>query len=215
MFDDIFASIIFLSFYKAKEKSLAAVCLSNQKQIATAQFAYIAENNGFFTPPSLAGDYNHVSFDDLLASYLGVNLTIDQKKGVLNKDDDLSKQLQAFIVCPNDKIDILDKFSAFARRTYSLNSGLGSNGISEKYIRVSNPSETIMFVEQHHETNVLTRGNHSYAVSLDKWLLAQTLSPHGYLKFTWGMVDGSAKIMNPYDTGGRKTNWGMWEINTD
>jgi Tfp pilus assembly protein PilE len=216
----ILCTLLIPSLRKARDEAITAVCLSNQKQIATAEYSYISANNGSFTPSSLASPYNHVSYDDLLSSYLGVDLTIAQQKNTLGKNNILAKKLESFFLCPNDDIKIVSKFSSHARRSYALNAaggfkGLGYNGWSIKYTKVTNPAETIMFVEQHHEFNVLTRGNHSYAKSLEKWLLTQEISPHGFLKFTWAIVDGSAKVMNPYKTGGLKNNWGMWKAVTD
>ena len=80
---------------------------------------------------------------------------------------------------------------------------------------VTNPAETVMLMEQHHEFNILTRGNHSYGVHLKKWLLSKKVDPHGTYRFTWALVDGSARVMNPYDTGGLRSNWGMWKAVTD
>ena len=218
----ILISILLPSLKRAREQTITAVCLSNQKQIATAEYSYISQNDNYFTPSSLADYYNHVSFDDLLSNYLGFELTMQQKRGTLHKDSELTKQLQSYFICPNDDIETVDKWKdILARRSYSFNAagggskGLGFNGWSRKYMTVTNPSETILTMEQHHEYNVLTRGNHSYAVSLQKWLLSMQMSPHGKLKFTWALVDGSAKIINPYDTGGLNSNWGMWEAVRD
>ena len=218
----ILLSILLPSLSKAREKAVTAVCLSNQKQIATAQYAYVAENDHYFTPSSLANYYNHVSYDDLLSSYLGVELSMDQKRGTLHKDSALAKQIQTYFLCPNDKFETVEKWrNSFARRTYSFNAagggskGLGFNGWSRKYMTVTYPSETVMLMEQHHQYNILARGNHSYGVSLHKWLLSMKTNPHGKLKFTWALVDGSAKVMNPYHTGGLSSNWGMWEAVKD
>jgi len=218
----ILISILLPSLQRAREQTLTAVCLSNQKQIATAEYAYIAENDHYFTPSSLANADNHVSYDDLLSDYLGFELTLTQKRSTLHKDSQLAQQLQSYFICPNDDIETVEKWrDKLARRSYSFNGagggsrGLGFNGWSRKYMTVTNPSETVMTMEQHHEYNVLTRGNHSYGVSLHKWLLSQEMSPHGKLKFTWALVDGSAQVINPYSTGGLNSNWGMWEAVRD
>jgi len=215
-------SLLLPSLNQAREKAITALCLSNQKQIATAEYSYMAENDHYFTPSSLADYYNHVSFDDLLSSYLGVELTMKQKRSTLHKDSDLAKQIQAYFLCPNDKFKTVEKWrNKFARRTYSFNGagggskGLGFNGWSRKYTTVTYPAETVMLMEQHHQYNILTRGNHSYAVSLQKWLTSMEMNPHGKLRFTWALVDGSAKVMNPFHTGGLNSNWGMWQAVRD
>ena len=218
----ILVSLLLPSLSRAREQTLTALCLSNQKQIATAEYSYIAENDNYFTPSSLANADNHVSYDDLLSDYLGFELTLAQKRSTLHKDNELTKQIQKHFLCPNDKFKTVEKWrNKFARRTYSFNGagggskGLGFNGWSRKYMTVTYPAETVMLMEQHHQYNILTRGNHSYAVSLQKWLTSMEMNPHGKLKFTWALVDGSAKIMNPFNTGGLNSNWGMWEAVRD
>ena len=136
-----------------------------------------------------------------------------------NKHPEKLNKFRNYFTCPNDTIDPHPKWGALSqRRSYSFNGakggghfGLGYNGWSRSFNSITKPDNTIMFLEQHHDYNIMTRGNHCYAVSLTKWQLKQQKSPHGYLRFCWALVDGSAKMMNPYDTGGGIGTWGMWK----
>ena len=221
----ILLSMLLPGLQKAREAAKTAVCLSNLKQISTAQIQYIGRNNQHFTPSSLAGKNNHVSYDDLLSEYLEIKMTMAQKRGTLrwSSSPKILKTFKDYFTCPNDTIDPGAKWGDdFQRRSYSFNGakgsgrvGLGYNGWSRVVSSVTDPSNTIMFLEQHHSSNIVTRGNHCYAKSLTRWQLEQESNPHGPLKFCWALVDGTAKIMSPHETGGTSSNWGMWKADQD
>lgn len=73
----ILASLVMPSLGKAREKSKIAVCVSNQKQIGTAIYMYMDDNDGKFPLP---GQITQISWDAALGAYDGRGLSLSEMK---------------------------------------------------------------------------------------------------------------------------------------
>ena len=122
----ILAGMLLPALGKAKAKGLSATCISNMRQIATANAMYESDNDGKFPYAFLrpVGGVQ-ITWDDLLASYLGVNLT----QAEMNNQVMLLERAPKMLKCPADKVNgnpnFVDPISAGGlggtRRTYSMN----------------------------------------------------------------------------------------------
>ncbi|MBI5799481.1 MAG: type II secretion system protein [Verrucomicrobia bacterium] len=122
----ILAGMLLPSLSKAKAKGQSAVCISNMKQIATANAMYEADNDGRFPYAFLrpVGGVQ-ITWDDLLASNLGVNLTPAE----MNNQVMLLERAPKMLKCPADKVNGNPAFTApvadgglgATRRSYAMN----------------------------------------------------------------------------------------------
>jgi len=122
----ILAGMLLPALSKAKAKGQSAGCISNLRQIATANGMYEADNDGRFPYAFLrpVGGVQ-ITWDDLLASNLGVNLS----QAEMNNQVMLAERAPKVLKCPADKVNgnptFVDPISAGGlggtRRTYSMN----------------------------------------------------------------------------------------------
>ena len=79
-FIGILASILLPSLVKARKTAMLAVSTSNLKQISTAVLGYsYKNNNGCFTPSVKGSRFDNYSWDGIVASQLGDQLTEGEK----------------------------------------------------------------------------------------------------------------------------------------
>jgi prepilin-type N-terminal cleavage/methylation domain-containing protein/prepilin-type processing-associated H-X9-DG protein len=122
----ILAGMLLPALSKAKSKGQSAACVSNMRQIATANSMYEVDNDGRFPYAFLrpVGGVQ-ITWDDLLASNLGANLT----QAEMNSQVMLAERAPKMLKCPADKVNgnptFVDPVSAGGlggiRRTYSMN----------------------------------------------------------------------------------------------
>ena len=68
----ILASLLLPALGRAREQAAIAVCTNNQKQISTATYMYMDDNDGYFPAPA---PFTGIGWDDLLGQYDGRDLT--------------------------------------------------------------------------------------------------------------------------------------------
>lgn len=122
----ILASMLLPGLAKARAKGQSAACISNLRQIATANAMYESDDDGRFPYAFLrpVGGVQ-ITWDDLLASYLGVNLT----QAEMISQGMLAERAPKMLKCPADKVNgnpsFVNPVSAGGlggiRRTYSMN----------------------------------------------------------------------------------------------
>jgi len=224
----ILASLLLPALSSAKLKAKRIACLNNMKQMGVAFSMYTSENDD--TIP-LAGytDNNAInySFDDYLATYIGIELTESQKEYYVFPQGQSSKVL----LCPADNVV---RQGGYSPRTYSMPrpSGLSypslSGGVGLAYYftwspnmaspprlkvnKVTNPSGTLMLVEL--PTAINWAGNPTCCVANNA---SPTNMPPDFQKgaLSWLFVDSHVEILKPENTIGSGTIYnplGMWSL---
>jgi prepilin-type N-terminal cleavage/methylation domain-containing protein/prepilin-type processing-associated H-X9-DG protein len=117
----ILAGMLLPALAKAKMKALTTSCLNNLKQYGTVMAIYRDDTSGEIPYAGIRGVGGSGSWgwDDVLASYYGVNLTASQMRGSMPAVCDI-KSLR----CPSDKIRRAgDSITSYPlRRSYSMTS---------------------------------------------------------------------------------------------
>ncbi|MEW6302808.1 MAG: prepilin-type N-terminal cleavage/methylation domain-containing protein [Verrucomicrobiota bacterium] len=97
----ILAAMLLPALAKAKTKAQAALCMSNLKQIGTAHGMYLGDNKEKIPYAVLRQHNSHdMTWDDLLASYLGGFETLQQ---LVSSTQRINTQVKTQL-CPSDKV---------------------------------------------------------------------------------------------------------------
>jgi prepilin-type N-terminal cleavage/methylation domain-containing protein len=227
----ILAALLLPALAKAKEKAKRIACLNNMKQLGMA-FQMYAGDYGDTIPASgvTDGSTYYLSYDDLLAVYLGIKLPPNQTASVAFPPNIRSGTL----LCPMD--NVIRTGYPNSGRTYSMPTpngqyygqasikavGVGTvvsfitptpSGVPTIKMGVVNaPSGTIELVENPFWDNV---AGSPFCCNLNS---APTDAPTGFHKdrFSWLFVDAHVESLKPSDTIGTGTlvaPLGMWTIN--
>ena len=194
----ILVSILLPSLSGSREKTKMAICLNNNKQIATAFFAYAAQNNSFF--PATDGK---IEFTDLLGmgKYDGRDLPYSIADDKKITDEQYASKIY---YCPTashnnfataeDKWSVeylipgqgnyIGKYAGAYTRSYAVNGGIWDSSENSKsgimredlswsahLATITKPSETILLKENIHQNHILGRGktNGPSAGNTTKW----------------------------------------------
>lgn len=203
----ILMSLLLPSLSKARLAAKRAVCASNLKQIFTGETNYISSNDGQITPATIKSAGIWLSYDDLLADYMGREMTVSQKNTLnLEKDNEADAAIgHEVLVCPNDDTPRDDnrfpRSYAGIGKHHDQNASPGSdaygpmrNNWSMQASRIIDASGTLAFTERHDNNGMV--GNVIRAGLLRAGLLIDGMepewaAPHGkYLKYNFIYWDG-------------------------
>jgi prepilin-type N-terminal cleavage/methylation domain-containing protein len=224
----ILAAMLLPALSKAKEKAKRTACLNNMKQLGLTFTMYALDHEDVL-PYGYAWDgAGYLGWDDLLVSYLGVNLSDAEMRATSVPDNKWAKTL----LCPMDNLARLPLYAKIPR-TYSMPRPGGAlirptdpragvadsapNGMAVRRMRISNvpsPSETLMLIERPNPSN--WQGNSNDTVT-DSPTQAGTNALASFHKdrFTWLFVDSHVQSLKSKDTVGTGTlddPKGMWTL---
>ena len=132
----ILASMLLPALAAAKEQGKRAACLNNMKQLGIAFQMYLGDNNDSIPLSALTdmgnSDTFYLTYDDLLAPYLGIKLPGNQASAFTFSTNINSRTL----LCPSDT---LARNEGYPPRTYSMPRPAGPDGIGVSY---GNPGTT-------------------------------------------------------------------------
>ncbi|MCH2208977.1 MAG: type II secretion system GspH family protein [Lentisphaerales bacterium] len=216
----VLMTLLLPSLRKAREASMSSVCKNNLKQIFIAESSYISNWGGRITPANVGFS----SYDDLLSSYMGRDMTEDQlQENKLSKNNDADAAINNQILqCPDD--NTAREYENRIPRSYSGNgrqSGIKDSTVHERdgdsYGPMRNKwspfagqlldsSGTISFTEYHGTDNYAGRqqkaamDNANELISTNNSNQAdgyEWATPHGkYLYYNFAYWDGHVVTKN-------------------
>lgn len=228
----ILASLLLPSLSNARLAAKRAVCASNLKQLFTGETNYISSNNGWITPATIKSAGKMISYDDLLADYMGREMTDTQKNSNnLDKDDEDDASIgHEVLVCPNDDTprgeNRFPRSYAGIGKHHDQDASPGSdaygpmrNNWSMQVSRIIDASGTLAFTERHDTNgqvgNVIRAGLLRAGLLIDG-LEPEWAAPHGkYLKYNFVFWDGhvvETHVSNTCDNYGTPSR-GAWSVN--
>ena len=228
----ILTSMLMPSLAKARERTKAAVCKSNLRQINIAFVAYSDGNNDAYplTTSHRWTGFTPTSWDDRLSGYDGrTSLTTNQQSQGRLKESDFSGNYGLLYSCPSDttqrsfgsNTDCIPL--SYAVNYYYNNVGrfkgiIGYNGTaySLKMGQVTQPVSTIIMSESAYPDRMIGRfwGGYTAPIYVNNWLLDKFLHK-GIMGSNYIMADGHVEYLDYYSTlsGGTVSNVGgtMWD----
>ena len=212
----ILASLLMPSLSKARKKAKKAICVNNQKQIATALFMYTDDSNGHF-PINTSGDLiKNISWADRISTYLSLNLTETQIKnrdfGIIDGKNQVTSY-PAFS-CP----ELIPSNAGYADLTvtaynpskYGLkNDGYvkgGKRGWMAPWVKDATDGKSMTVNEINNKSILIAEGKEQVLgtasntdVDIEDYQSEQsdpTIWLHEGYKLNWTMADGSVQYMN-------------------
>ena len=162
----ILASLLLPVLGKARRQAQTSVSINNMKQIFLVTEMYADDNDGFLMPYQSP---DHYTWDDRIFSYLGIELTEDEKIDALPDDRSGFDILR----CP---LDDVPRLGIRVKRTYITNGMTGNSTIgvfseaSQTSLQdLTAPTETILFAEFSFDSNSI--GNGAKATVIGTWNL--------------------------------------------
>jgi prepilin-type N-terminal cleavage/methylation domain-containing protein len=212
----ILASMLLPALSRARGVAKTSVCLSQVRQLGFATQFYIDDNNEFIVAGSTNNTANtiQVSYDDFLATYLGLELT----QAEINASSQ-AKPIK-ILLCPSDTLPP----GWGAKRSYSLCRASGGGLIrgvgvnvntdnplvgNNRWIKMGEvraPSRTMLATERGTDFNCLGNGSSSTIDTAEQQLLIGGVNPayntpilhNGWN--TYLMMDYSAQSQRPVNT---------------
>ncbi len=219
----ILASLLLPSLSRARDAAKQISCMNNLKQIGLSINSYADDNKGQL-PYSyiLVSSSGQISWDDLLSSYDGRNLTDSQITA------QIAPKTKPLYQCPSDNIVRLAKRTV---RSYSINRGLNAGsgsspadgpssvwGISSgtpwsaKISRIARPSNVITVTEYLRNSNYLGNASCVY-VNTPLTITNDAVIPH-HGRLNYLMLDGHVSLLTFKETmsstGTMSHPCGMW-----
>ena len=229
------ATLLVPSIKNTRLASIRAVCAHNQAQIYKAEVAYTVKNNQQITPTLIFDTGVRLTFDKMLADYMGYYLTEAQKistDALQNNEVANPELIKKMWTCPNDitarvNTSVIPRSYAGVGRdssdtTITINPerfGPMQKNYSWKMPQILKPSETLIFSERH-DTNTYaghpTRAALLRAGLMQQGITEQAKQPHGrYLNFNFTYVDGHTASLHLMTTTTTMATSGHWSIDTE
>ncbi|NQZ60317.1 MAG: type II secretion system protein [Lentisphaeraceae bacterium] len=207
----ILMSMLLPSIMKAKKASQTAVCINNQSQMYRAGLSYTNNNKGRIVPAAI-GPYAKrysISFDDLIAEYMGRNLSQAEIDLPYNhKDVDALK-------CPSSIIEPDKEWKTQKPRSvcsYAMNTGwrwrsvtfagITSMGIEKdgvvtsSFISTLTDSGNLLYSGETHMTGGgVGYGSFAGLMGMDENHVGKPV--HSGLRSVYVLVDGHSEVLLP------------------
>ena len=187
----ILAAMLLPALAKARAKARDISCRNQMKQLGTAEIMYLDEHDGVFSAARIQDGGATISYDDLLSSYIGVQLdqAVIEMEFIDKASHDFSRNNIFF--CPSDSLPPSDP--NHFRRSYSINALLANvNGRCNNISMVKRASEQYMLGERQNENNKMGGGGTahmwSYSHLIDDGL-------HGNGKHNFTFCDGHVESL--------------------
>lgn len=230
----ILAAMLLPALSKAKEKAMRISCVNNMRQVGLGFNMYIQENNDLIPYAVFKNPFGATPWDDLVATYLGINLSSADMTATMFPTNISSK----ILLCPGDNIKRSLSYVpgvdlTSIARTYCMPRPSGNSypnpgcGVAVGYDIVlpslpgkckagvvAAPSGTIMLAEDPQTGNVAGDCDYAAVGSIDQMRSGAPISIHKSL-FSWLFVDGHVEALKDLQTVGTGTTsapLGMWTL---
>lgn len=234
----ILTSMLLPALQKSRDATKSALCVNQLSQIGKAEYINIDNNNGFFTFAHDKTQGGSIVWDEALSGYMGVDIPLATQKseGDYQYDEypDILNAMEKLFFCPIDPLPVREQFDQRVRRTYAMNGygwnnggdgpetiskGISGRDVSASSALISDPSDTVLFLEQQAPYNSLGGSNHAFAKDLGRWqkdsdYLDQMTFHIRTLSYNFLFCDGSVRLDNINSVWGGGTG-GMWDRNKD
>lgn len=238
----ILVSLLLPSLSNARRKGYMAVCLNNQKQIGISVAMYVSDNESNVPFAADWGFTDRISFDDLLSSYDGRDLTLSE---ILATTAPVKGPVELWR-CPEDNSTVgnpeIRRTYSIARGGIGLYGGSSPNGMasmqanSRKIMEATAPSSTLLVSEMAitfwSDSSEAPRqlGYPYHMVVIDSPLYqdgswtsylgetGKSKELHPRKKFNYLFVDGHVQNLSQSSTVGTGNEMyprGMWSIGSD
>jgi prepilin-type N-terminal cleavage/methylation domain-containing protein len=235
----ILAAMLLPALSKAKEKAMRISCLNNMKQVGLAFSMYSNDNNDLIPYGGFKNPFGQTCWDQLIASYLGINLNGSQMTAVAFPLTVSSK----ILLCPGDNIPRSQYYQVdgippggdltMIGRTYGMprpngmaypNTGCGVTvGVDTvipkllgkcKTTAVPVPSSTLLLLENPQSNNIAGDMDMASINNIIQMRSGAPLSLHKTI-FSWLFVDYHVEGLKDAQTIGTGTTaapLGMWTV---
>ena len=211
----ILAAMLLPTLSKAKEKARQISCLNNMKQMGLGYIMYAGENNDVIPYGLYSNTAVNISFDDLLAPFLGINLTTTEMAAGQMPANKWSK----ILLYPSDTLVRSVPRTDSTPRLGGL--GTGATGYSTnlpKQIKLANlpdPTGTLLVLERPSISN--HAGSMTDSVTDNPIQEGVEINQPAYHnnRFSWLLGDGhvaSLNFMQTIGTGTTNNPLGIWTM---